>query len=97
MRTAIVNRYHLNNYYYTQLYLMNIGTGPVYKPLFFDFPDDMNAYQNQTNNVMVGDSLKLGVLSNAIGLNSSEFYFPAGLWCNVFNGTEKCFTSKGEI
>jgi len=70
MRMAIQNKYHLLNYYYTQLYISHaFGNGPVYKPLFFEYPDDTNAYLNQTDNVMIGDSLKLGVLSTTIGLN----------------------------
>lgn len=94
MRNAITTKYHLVNYYYTQL---SFGNGAVYKPLFFEYPDDINAFQNTTDNVMIGDSLKLSVLSTTTDKNSSEFYFPAGLWCNVFNGTEKCFQSTGEV
>lgn len=69
MRTAIQVRYHLINYYYTHFYLANQGNGPVYKPLFFEYPDDVNAFKDQTNNVMIGDSLKVSVLSNSQGVN----------------------------
>lgn len=41
----------------------------------------MNAYINQTDNVMLGSALKLSVLSTATGQNQSQFYFPTGTWC----------------
>lgn len=45
---------------------------------------------------MIGSSFKLSVLSNLTGVNSTEFYFPEGTWCNVFNLSEPCFSSTGE-
>jgi len=45
---------------------------------------------------MLGDALKLSVLSTATGQNSSFFYFPQGTWCQVFNTTahsDSCITS----
>jgi len=45
---------------------------------------------------MLGDSLKLSMLSNETGKNATDFYFPAGTWCNVFDSSEKCWDSKGE-
>ena len=97
MKDAIQAKYSLIRYYYTELFLQsrNGGAG-VYRPLFFDYPNDMEAYKNVTHNVMIGDSLKLSILSDAVGQNYTEFYFPAGTWCNVINDIEPCFTSKGE-
>ena len=42
---------------------------------------------------MLGDSLKLGIQSTQIGVDTSEFYFPAGIWCEVFNrkGVDGCY------
>jgi hypothetical protein len=37
------------------------GTGPFFNPLFFEFPDDPNAYLAIPLNIMIGPSLKLGV------------------------------------
>jgi hypothetical protein len=66
------------------------GTGSFFNPLFFSFPDDMNAYQSTSNNIMLGGSLKLSILTNALNQNTTSFYFPAGIWCNVFVPTEPC-------
>lgn len=37
--------------YYTQ--------GTFFKPMFFEFPEDPNAYIDITQNVMVGEALKV--------------------------------------
>ena len=37
---------------------------------------------------MLGDALKLSINSNALNQNVTEFYFPDGIWCNLFNKTE---------
>ena len=96
MRNAIRNRYSLLQYYYTSLFKVSSRGGTFYKPLFYTFPDDTNAYRDFEYNIMLGSSLKLGVLSNRTGVNSTEFYYPAGVWCNLYNNTDPCFTSTGE-
>ena len=89
-------KYCLIRYYYTHMFLLHLQGGePFYRPLFFDFPEDYNTYSDFSNNVMLGPALKLSVLSNAIGVNSTNFYFPAGTWCNVFDPGEKCFKTDG--
>lgn len=93
MRSAIQTKYSLIRYYYTQLSLMSQGDGvsAFYKPLFFEFPDDPNAYRDQQRNVMLGQAMKLSVLSNELGVNEAEFYFPMGTWCDIFKSTVPCF------
>lgn len=87
MRSAMRTKYSLLNYYYTELSMLHETGGPFYKPVFFEFPDDANAYQDQRDNVMLGKALKLSVNSHVQGQLSTRFYFPAGTWCNVFNVT----------
>jgi hypothetical protein len=43
------------------------GENTFFKPLFFNYPEDANAYQNISMNVMLGDYLKLAVNSMQIG------------------------------
>ena len=43
------------------------GTGPFFNPMFYSFPDDIDAYYNIPLNIMLGDALKLSV--NTIALN----------------------------
>jgi len=68
----------------------SIEGGAFIKPLFYEFPEDANAINDQENNIMIGSALKLSVLSNQIGVNSTDFYFPAGTWCNIYVLTETC-------
>ena len=52
------------------------GTGPFFNPMFYSFPDDMNAYKNTSVNIMLGDALKLSVNTVALNQNVTTFYFP---------------------
>lgn len=84
-------------YYYTQLMSISMGlTDTLFKPLFFEFPDDANAYWDQERNIMLGQALKLSIVSNDLTdtpeTNSADFYFPAGTWCDIMNTTQTCFT-----
>jgi alpha-glucosidase (family GH31 glycosyl hydrolase) len=85
-------------YYYTEMMIHSAVGGAFYKPLFFTFPDDAGAYTvSQNHNVMLGSRLKLSIQSTTLskdGGDNTDFYFPAGVWCDVFNkkGTESCMT-----
>jgi hypothetical protein len=46
---------------------------------------------------MIGTALKISHLSDQIGTNQSNFYFPKGVFCNVFNHKERCINSTGEF
>ena len=59
--------------------------GAFYKPLFFEFPGEAGAYENQELNIMLGSAAKLGIQSKATDVNTTDFYFPEGLWCDVYN------------
>jgi alpha-glucosidase len=92
-------RLNMIRYMYSSTMLdMVLGNGVYYQPLFFQFPADANAYLDQQNNVMLGKSLKLSVLSNAVGQDTHDFYFPAGTWCSMWQniGEAACMTSTGQ-
>ena len=77
MRVGIRNKYSVMKYYYTQFFEMSVfGSGPFYNPMFYAFPDDMNAYKNSSVNIMLGDALKLSVNTVALNQNITTFYFP---------------------
>jgi hypothetical protein len=83
IKRAMYNKLHLIRYYYTQMSIVQQEGGAFYRPLFFDYPNDDQAYENQQLNVMLGPSLKLGIQSTAL-TTSTEFYYPAGRYCSVF-------------
>lgn len=58
IRKAMQTKLALVPYYYTGLTELNKRGGAFYKPLFFEFPNDPNAYKNLTHNVMLGSGMK---------------------------------------
>lgn len=76
------------NYYYTEMTMLHEEGGAFYRPLFFDFPDDDKAYDNVTNNVMLGDHLK--VSQQHLDQDETDYYFPEGTWCSVMNISSPC-------
>jgi alpha-glucosidase (family GH31 glycosyl hydrolase) len=87
----MVTKLSLIRYYHSELLRLNAEGGTFYKPLFFEFPDDAGAYEAPMLNVMLGRSLKLGVPSTETTIGNTDFYYPKGLWCDVF-GKAKCRT-----
>jgi alpha-glucosidase len=84
MRTAIRNRYTLIRYYYSQFWQINEEGGSFFKPLFFDFGDDPNAYKVIEKNMLLGDHLKASVeTTNLTKQDKVDFYFPTGTWCQI--------------
>jgi len=67
MRNAILLKYSLVRYYYTSLFMVSTQDGGTfYKPLFFEFPEDLNAYKDITYNIMLGKALKLSINSESV-------------------------------
>jgi alpha-glucosidase (family GH31 glycosyl hydrolase) len=96
IQMAMRTKLHMIRYYYTQLSGLSAAGGAFYKPLFFEFPNDSNALiAPQEYNIMLGKDLKLSINSNKLGQDTTDFYFPAGQWCDVWNkeGAAGCFIS----
>ena len=91
IRNAMQIKLALVPYYYTEMSMLHMEGGAFYRPLFFDFPNDTNAYVNQTHNVMLGGSMKASFQSteNAT-FTETNYYFPDGIWCSVFNKSAGC-------
>ena len=64
--------------------------GAFFKPMFFEFPNDPKAYDDLELNIMLGSGLKLSVLSNELNKNTTDFYFPQGIWCHVSRPYDPC-------
>jgi len=93
IKRAMFTKLSLIRYYYTQMSIVQNEGGAFYKPLFYEFPNDDAAYDNQELNIMLGPSLKLGIQSKSMSI-SSQFYYPAGRYCEVFckKETDCCVT-----
>lgn len=99
IKKAMYTRFNMVRYYYTELAMYHRESGALFRPLFFEFPDDTGSLDApQELNAMLGSALKLSINSNTLNKNETDFYFPAGTWCNVLtaSGTNTCFTSTGE-
>ena len=97
MRNSMRVKYSLVRFYYTQLSLVSANGGAFFKPVFFEFPEDAKAYTNPQYNIMLGNAVKVSVLSDTLGQDKTTYYFPAGTWCDLFSkAAPNCFTTTGE-
>jgi len=88
MRNAIYQKYSMIRYYYSEMLLISQGSSTglqrgLYQPLFFEFPEDLNAYKDIKYNIMLGEALKLSLNSDSLGVSQTAFYFPKGTWCDI--------------
>jgi len=88
-RVSLNLRYSILKHYYS-LFLKQNGTGTVFRPVFFEFPQDENLYdpgKNYTDTqFLIGDSLLVApVLSQ--GQENVKVYFPNDTWYDFINGT----------
>jgi alpha-glucosidase (family GH31 glycosyl hydrolase) len=67
-------KYHLYRYMATWTYVLSQQGGTLYKPLFFEFPDDFGAYLGDSN-VMLGPAIKVQSSYDLVN-NETNFYFP---------------------
>lgn len=45
---------------------------------------------------MLGSGLKLGINSNTLNQNETDFLFPKGTWCDVYNSSLGCITNEDD-
>jgi len=67
MQRAIFIKYSMIRYYYTELSMLSQEGGAFYKPMFFEFPGEALAYEDQEINIMLGSGVYLGIQSTATG------------------------------
>lgn len=96
MKFGIQTKYALLNYYYSQYENVHQNGGALIKPLYFDFPADKEAYRDINFNYMIGDSLKVAMVTNSTTMRNSDFYFPEGTWCELL-GRGECITGPKHV
>jgi len=67
MQRAVFIKYSMIRYYYTELSMLSQEGGAFYKPMFFEFPGEAGAYENQEINIMLGSGVYLGIQSTTTG------------------------------
>ena len=94
-KIALNMRYSLLRYYYSQLFKVSLGLkGAFFKPVFFEFYSDKNAYNNIDESIMIGDAILLYPNFNDETLNIYR-YIPKGDWY-TFPFGEKIKDNKEE-
>lgn len=99
IKKAMYTKFHMIRYFYTELTMSSRDGGAFFKPLFFEYPNDVKALDAPMElHIMLGSALKLSVNSNTLNKNSTDFYFPTGHWCSLLkaNGANTCFFSTGQ-
>lgn len=77
---AIRTKYSLINYYYSHMFLISMEGGTLFKPTFFEFPNDFRLHSiHSQDQFMVGPALIIHpvLTENATTVNA---YFPAEIW-----------------
>lgn len=83
---AIRIKYSLINYYYTLMFQASFEGGSVFKPTFFEFPNDIRLqYTHSQDNFMIGKALLVHPVL-AQGVSSVSAYFPAEIWYDWYTG-----------
>ncbi len=83
-RTYLTLRYRLLPYLYTQFWKAHQCGTPIFRPLFFDFPQDA-ALANLDDQVMVGPLLMAAPILQP-GVRARAVYLPAGEWFDWWTG-----------
>ena len=91
--SAISSRLPYLRYIYSQLYYAYRYGSAVVRPLFYDFPEDDNAFdqdgQKAFDTYMLGDSIKVSPVLDQGVKDGDKYnvYFPAGKWYDLNNYT----------
>lgn len=83
-RKAIELRYRLLPYLYTLAHEAHRSGAPIFRPLSFDFPDDVDTYHLNTQ-VMVGPHLMVAPIVTP-GTHHRMVYLPDGRWYDFYTG-----------
>lgn len=82
---AVSDRLKYSRYIYSQMYLSYRQGGQVVRPLFFDNPQDYQAYEHSDSSFMLGEAIMVSpVLTQGVkGGDSYNSYFPKGKWYDL--------------
>jgi alpha 1,3-glucosidase len=88
-RSAILSRYQILPYLYTLFYKTSLDGSPVMRPLWFDYPHELDTYTVENQHLLGSDLLVVPVLQDQG--RSVEAHVPQGSgnsWVDVSTGLE---------
>lgn len=65
------------------MYKVYLYGGSLVKPLFFDYPEDDNCFNNTEDTFMLGDSIKVSPVLDPNVTGEFSSYFPNGTWADL--------------
>lgn len=77
-------KYNILRYMVSFFHGIKTTGGAYYKPLFFDYPNDLYAYEYLDQNTMLGESIKFSFNPSMSFTKEAKFYFPEGRWCQLY-------------
>jgi len=94
-RVTLNQRYSLLKHYYS-LFVAANGTGTIYRPLFFEFPNENGLYGSgySESQVLIGSSLMVAPVITE-GAQSVNIYFPRATWYDIKDGKLMHHKSEG--
>lgn len=87
VKTAMQDRLKMLRYLYTTAFEASLNGGTFARPMYFEYPEDKDAWFNLDQDFMVGSHVKVSPVL-AAGLTEYDSYFPARAgeaWVNVFD------------
>eukprot|EP00826_Nyctotherus_ovalis_P008239 TRINITY_DN1212_c0_g7_i1.p1 TRINITY_DN1212_c0_g7~~TRINITY_DN1212_c0_g7_i1.p1 ORF type:complete len:302 (+),score=85.91 TRINITY_DN1212_c0_g7_i1:69-974(+) len=81
-RNAMRQKYSIIMYYYTKLFETSMTGGALFKPLFFDYPEDEKVYERTERIFMIGSSLLVAPVLYP-GDTKVRFYLPNEHWYSL--------------
>jgi alpha-glucosidase (family GH31 glycosyl hydrolase) len=77
------------------MYKVYLKGGALVYPLFFDYPEDDNTFEDIEHTYMLGDAIKVSPVLEADVTDTFQAYFPKGIWADL-NQQNLSIASNGE-
>ena len=84
-RNSLKLRYSILKWYYS-VFVRNNGTGTIFKPLFFEFPDDLSLY-DLDNEFMIGSEILIAPVLEPDRTTNLVYFTNNTSWFDFFNGS----------
>ena len=76
IKKDIIYRYSLLRYFYSQLFLISLNEkGSFFKPVMFEFPNDIYSYEDIESKIMIGEAILICAFFDNEE-NDKDFIFP---------------------
>ena len=86
-RNALRQKYSILRYYYTKLFEVSLNGGSLFKPLFFEYPNDQKAYSKSEFTFMIGPALLVAPVLFPGNIQTFP-YCPNEDWFDAFSGAK---------